>query len=114
MRILKFLADLPWWTGLPVFLTGTAIVAHWYPVGLIVSLFGAWTFYKLMEPGDFKEPGFALVGFPLFFAAMLIPAKFHTQMPLLGFLNDLSTTVTYATRSALGLVTGFMSFRSFR
>jgi hypothetical protein len=65
MRPLKFLTDLPWWTGLPIFLVGTAAVLFFYPLGIIVALFGAWTFYKLMEPDDYKLPGFDLIGFPL-------------------------------------------------
>ena len=114
MRPLKFLADLPWWTGLPIFLIGTAIVVFLYPLGIVVALFGAWTFFKLTEPDTFKEPGFALVGFPLFFLVMLIPDQFTLQTPVLDFLNHLSATVTYATRSALGLATAFIAFRSFR
>jgi hypothetical protein len=114
MRPLKFLADLPWWTGLPIYLVGTAAVLLFYPLGIIVALFGAWTFYKLMEPDDYKLPGFALIGFPLFFLAMLIPANFSIETPVLDLLNGLSTTVTYATRSALGLATAFIAFRSFR
>lgn len=73
MRPLKFLTDLPWWTGLPIFLAGTAAVVLFYPRGLVIALFGAWTFYKLMEPCEYKEPGCALIGFPLFFLVMLNP-----------------------------------------
>lgn len=114
MRPLKFLTDLPWWSGLPIFLVGTAAVLLVYPLGIIVALFGAWTFYKLMSPSDWKEPGFALIGLPLFFLAMLIPARFSLETPGLDLLNHLSTTATYATRSALGLATAFIAFRSFR
>jgi hypothetical protein len=114
MRPLKFLADLPWWAGLPIFLIGTAAVLLFYPLGIIVALFGAWTFYKLMEPDDYKLPGFALIGFPLFFLAMLIPSKFSLETPGLNLLNHLSTTATYGIRSALGLAAAFIAFRSFR
>lgn len=114
MRPIQFLSDLPWWTGLPIFLVGTAAVLLFYPLGLLIALFGAWTFYKLMEPDDFKEPGFALVGFPLFFLAMLIPARFSLETPVLDLLNHMTPTVTYSARSALGLATAFIAFRSFR
>jgi hypothetical protein len=114
MRPLKFLADLPWWSGLPIFLIGTAAVLLFYPLGIIIALFGAWTFYKLMEPDDYKLPGFALIGFPLFFLAMLIPARFSLETPVLNLLNHLSATATYGIRSALGLATAFIAFRSFR
>lgn len=84
------------------------------PAGILIALFGAWTFYKLMSPEDFKEPGFALVGFPLFFLVMLIPARFSLETPVFDLLNHLGPTTTYATRSALGLATAFIAFRSFR
>ena len=114
MRPLKFLTDLPWWTGLPIYLVGTAAVLLFYPLGIIIALFGAWTFYKLMEPSDWKEPGFVIIGLPLFFLAMLIPARFSLETPGLDLLNHLSTTATYGIRSALGLATAFIAFRSFR
>lgn len=114
MRPFKFLFDLPWWTGLPIFLWGTAIVVHWYAIGLVVALFGAWTFSKLMPSSDFKEIGCAIIGFPMFFASMLIPARFSTDLPVLDLLNGLSTTATYATRSALGLASSLIAFQSFR
>lgn len=114
MRILRFLTDLPWWASLPIFLIGTGAVVLFYPLGILIALFGAWTFYKLMQPSEFKEPGFALVGLPLFFLVMLIPAEFCIETPVLDLLNQLSSTATYATRSALGLATAFIAFRSFR
>ena len=114
MRLVKFLTDLPWWTGLPIFLIGTGISVLLYPMGILVALFGAWTFYKLMEPSDLKEPGFALIGLPLFFLVMLIPARFSIETPIVDLLNHLSPTATYATRSALGLATALTAFRSFR
>lgn len=113
MRPLKFLTDLPWWSGLPIFLVGTAAVLLVYPLGLIVALFGAWRFYKLMAPSDWKEPGFALIGLPLFFLTMLIPSRFSLEIPVLDLLNHLSTTITYGLRSALSLASAFIAFRSF-
>ena len=114
MRPLKFLTDLPWSTGLPIFLIGTGAVLLFYPLGIIIALFGAWTFYKLMEPSDWKEPGCAIIGFPLFFLAMLIPAQFSLETPILDLLNHLSATATYGIRSAFSLATAFIAFRSFR
>ena len=114
MRPLKFLTDLPWWTGLPIVLVGTAAVLLFYPLGIIIALFGAWTFYKLMEPSDWKEPGFVIIGLPLFFLAMLIPARFSLETPGLDLLNYLSATATYGIRSALSLSAAFIAFRSFR
>jgi hypothetical protein len=116
MRILRFFLDLPWWAGLPVFLAGTAIVVHWYAIGLMIALFGAWTFSKLLPPDrDAADAiGFTLAGLPLFFFAMLIPAQFCFELPLLDWLNGISPTATYATRSALGLGVALCAFRGFR
>ena len=113
-RPFVFLMDLPWWTGLPIFLAGTAVVVHWYAIGVIVALFGAWTFAKLTQPSEFKEIGFAIIGFPLFFASMLIPTRFSIEVPVLDLLNDLSATANFAARSALGLASSFIAFQSFR
>jgi hypothetical protein len=52
--------------------------------------------------------------FPLFFVSMLIPDRFSFETPVIDLLNHLSTTVTYAMRSALGLATSFIAFQSFR
>ncbi len=45
---------------------------------------------------------------------MLIPDRFSFETPVIDLLNHLSTTVTYAMRSALGLATSFIAFQSFR
>jgi hypothetical protein len=114
MRPIKFFFDLPWWTGLPIFLLGTSAVLWFYPIGIIIALFGAWTFFKLMKPADLDGPGFAIVGFPLFFLSMLIPERFSFEMPMIDLLNHLSPTVTYGLRAALGLASSFIAFQSFR
>lgn len=115
MRYFRFLFDLPWWAGLPLFLSGTALVVHWYAIGLILALFGAWTFAKLMNKDDGPHGiGFALIGFPLFFFCMLIPTRFSFETPVLDLLNDLGSTATYATRSALGFATSLLAFQSMR
>jgi hypothetical protein len=45
---------------------------------------------------------------------MLIPARFDIDFPVLEILNSLSTSATYAIRSALGLVSSLLAFQSFR
>ena len=114
MRTLRFLTAPPWWTGRPSYFVGAAIVVQWYAISVIVALFGAWTFSKLMPSSDYKELACAVIGLPLFFASMFIPASFDIETPVLAFFNDLSTTATCAMRSALGLASGFIAFKSFR
>jgi hypothetical protein len=114
MRPIQFFFDLPWWTGLPIFLLGTALVLWLYPLGILIALFGSWTFFKLMQTSEFNGSAFAIIGFPLFFLSMLIPEQFHFDTPVLDLLNHLSPTVTYGIRSALSLATSFFAFQSFR
>lgn len=115
MRYFRFLFDLPWWAGLPIFLSGTALVVHWYAIGLIIALFGAWTFSKLLEKHhEFNGIGCTLIGFPLFFFSMLIPHRFSFEFPVLELLNHLSTTATYAARSAFGLASSLIAFQSMK
>jgi hypothetical protein len=64
MRSITFLFDLPWWTGLPIFLLGSGCVVWFYPLGILIALFGAWTFFKLMQPAELNGPAFAIIGFP--------------------------------------------------
>lgn len=114
MRPLRYLLDLPWWAGLLIFLVGNGFTPQFYAVGMPVALFGAWTFSKLMRYDDHGEIGFAIVGFPLFFLAMLIPACFDFETPVVDLLNHLSPTVTYALRGAFGMGVALLAFQGIR
>lgn len=114
MRPIRFLIDLPWWTGLVIFLVGNLIVGHSYVLGLPVCLFGAWTFSKLLPPRDYPDVSLAIVGFPLFFLVMLIPARFTFSNTLVFWLNDTSPTVLFGIRAALGIGVGFSTFQGIR
>jgi hypothetical protein len=114
MRPIRYLLDLPWWTGLLIFLLGNAMVPYWYIGGLPICLFGAWTFSKLLPPVDHPEVGLAIIGFPLFFLAMLIPDQFAFQSALLDLLNAASPKVLFGIRAALGIGVGFLAFQGVR
>ncbi len=114
MRPLHYLFDLPLWTGLLVFLLGNLIVSHWYIVGLPICLFGAWTYSKLLPPVEHPEVGLAIIGFPLFFLAMLIPDRFTFETAWLDFINGTSPKVLFGTRAALGIGVGFLAFQGVR
>jgi hypothetical protein len=77
-------------------------------------LFGVWIFSKLLQKNEDALWGYAIVGFPLFMLAMLIPGKFHMETPVLDLLNGMSTTATYATRAALGIFTGLFACQGLR
>jgi hypothetical protein len=114
MRPLHFIFDLPWWVGFVLFLIGNAIVPHSYIIGMPICLFGVWTFSKLLQKNEDALWGYAIIGFPLFMLAMLIPGKFHMETPVLDLLNGMSTTATYATRAALGIFTGLFACQGLR
>ncbi len=114
MRPIRYILDLPWWVGLLIFLIGNLLVEHWYIVGLPVCLFGAWTFSKLLKPTESSDVGPAIVGFPLFFLVMLIPNQFSFETVVLDLLNDMSETVLFGIRAALGIGVGFIAFQGVR
>ncbi len=114
MRPIRYLCDLPWWMGLAIFMIGNAIVPYAYMIGVPICLFGAWTYSKLLKSNDAIQIGFAIIGFPLFFLAMLFPRQFRLETPILNLLNDLSTTTTYGIRAALGIFTSFLAFQGVR
>jgi hypothetical protein len=114
MRPIRYLFDLPWWTGLLIFLMGNLVVPHWYIPGLFVCLFGGWTFSKLLPPVEDPELFPAVVGFPLFFLIMLIPDKFAFTTPGLDLMNAISPKILYGIRAALGIGVGFIAFQGVR
>jgi len=97
-----------------IFLLGNLIVTNWYIVGLPVCLFGAWTYSKLLPPPDDPAVAFAIIGFPLFFFAMLIPYQFTFENEWLTFMNGVSSKVLFGTRAALGIGVGFLAFQGVR
>lgn len=114
MRLIRYFLDLPWWAGLGIFMVGNSLVPLTYVAGVPICLFGAWTYSKLLKPNDATQAGFAIIGFPLFFLAMLFPRQFHFEAPVLSLLNELSTTTTYGIRAALGIFTSFVAFQGVR
>ena len=114
MRTIRYILDLPWWVGLPIFLLGNLVVGHCYILGVPICLFGAWTYSKLLKPNDDPDSFPAIVGFPLFFLVMLVPREFSFDNEWFSWLNGTSTTVLFGTRAALGILAGFIAFQGVR
>lgn len=119
MRPIRAITDLPWWSGLPIFLLGNLIVPHMnllgFIIGVSICLMGCWVFSKLLAPTDYSNPVIASFGMLLFFVIMLIPYQFKYESHWLTWLNQISVTVLYAIRGGLGLFVGFITFnRGFR
>lgn len=114
MRPIRYILDLPWWAGLAIFLVGNLVVPHYYLIGMPITLFGAWTFSKLLRYDDSDEIGFALVGLPLFFVVMLIPDRYAFETPYVDLLNHITPKVNYAIRASLGMMVSLIAFRGVR
>ena len=114
MRPIRYILDLPWWVGLPIFLAGNTIAPHIYLIGMPIALFGAWTFSKLMKFADDPRIGCAIIGFPLFFLAMLIPDRFSLHTPYIDLLNHIAPKVNFTIRAALGMMIALIAFCGIR
>ena len=120
MRFIRIIFDLPWWSGLPIFLVGCAIVPHFtiigYIVGLVISLFGCWIFSKLLNTdGEFRNISVACIFLTCFMLTMKIPYSFDFATEWLAFLNSMSPTLLYVIRASGGLFFAFLAFvRGFR
>lgn len=109
MRILRAISDLPWWTGLPIFLVGNLLIPFgiWgYITGFIICLFGSWVFSKLLKYVESDcDDSYAIIGISLFASLM-----FFTKQEFF----DLRYDTLYGIRTVIGLFLGFNTFRGFR
>jgi len=107
VRIIRAISDLPWWTGLPIFLVGNLIAPIPYIgfiFGLMICLFGCWIFSKLLKPDPYAESGRAIIGM-VFVASSLwfIDRDFI----------DYSFGTLYVIRTVIGLSFGVYGFQGF-
>tara|TARA_B110000495_G_C22766486_1_gene448663 strand:- start:121 stop:450 length:330 start_codon:yes stop_codon:yes gene_type:complete len=107
MRVLRAISDLPWWSGLPIFLTGNLIVPYGllgYIIGLCICLFGCWIFSKLVKRDEYSGGSNAIIGIPIF--ALLM---FFMNGSFIPFEWD----TLYAIRACCCLFVGFLAFEGF-
>lgn len=111
MRYIRALCDLPWWTGMPIFLLCNMLVPYGmygYIAGSMGCLFGAWIFSKLVNYA--QEPdtsGAAIVGLSVFFTSMYFFASDNTNY-------SLSYNTLFVARLVLGLGSSLMAFEGFK
>ncbi len=109
MRILRAISDLPWWTGLPIFLLGNVLIPFgvWgFITGFIICLVGSWIFSKLLKYNEEdSDDSYAIIGIPLFAALM-----FFTTQSFIAMNYD----TLYGIRTVLGLFFGLNTFKGFR
>jgi len=109
MRILRAITDLPWWTGLPIFLLGNILIPFgvWgFISGLIICLLGSWILSKLLSYNEEDaDDSYAIIGIPLFAALMFFTNQKFIEM-------DYDTL--YGIRTVLGLFFTLNTFKGFR
>ena len=113
MRYFRYIFDLPWWFGLPIFLGGNLLIPmglYGYISGLIVCLFGSWTFSKLLKPDDYTEAGYAILFMPL----TVLSLYFFRSNWIFDYFIPTDSDTLYVLRVASGLFFGFLSFQGFR
>lgn len=114
MKFIHALFDLPWWTGLPIFLLSNLLIPMGlggYIAGCIGFLFGAWIFSKLVNYTELPDTyGEAIIGFIVFFASMYFFASKVSLPPL----SLLETNGLYVTRTVLGLASSLVAFEGFK
>lgn len=112
MRYIRYIVDLPWWVGLPIFLVGNLLVPRGlfgYIIGLIVCLFGCWTFSKLLKVDEYVEAGRAIVCIPI--VAFIIG---FVNEPFIDPIIDCSFATLFVLRTIAGLFFGMIAFQGFR
>ena len=112
MRILRAISDLPWWSGLPIFLIGNLMVPHGmfgYMVGLCICMFGCWIFSKLVKRDEYATGGgSAIVGIPLFGLLLYFVTDNYDH-----YIIDLHRDTLYVIRACGGMFIGFIAFSGF-
>lgn len=112
MRYIRYILDLPWWIGLPIFLFGNLLVPFgwfFYIIGLMICLFGCWTFSKLLKVNEYADPISAIICIPLVCLVMWV----FTDQYFNQFM-ECSFGTLYASRTVLGLFFGLLGFQGFR
>jgi hypothetical protein len=116
MKILSYLFNLPWWTGLPIMLGGGFLFdyALWgYLTGLSVFLFGVWTFSKLLKFDEKPESTPAIIGLP----SILLIAWFMKEPYVNGILDCIGCSLQYVElyviRTAILFSISLYSIRAF-
>jgi hypothetical protein len=112
MRYIHALFDLPWWTGLPIFLLCNIIVPYGlsgYITGCIGCLFGAWIFSKLLNydvnPDTCDGSGVAISFISLFLGCM-----YYFTWYCLSWKFD----TLFVVRTVTGMLTSLIAFGGFK
>jgi hypothetical protein len=112
MRYIRYILDLPWWVGLPISLFGNLLVPFglfWYIIGLMVFLFGCWTFSKLLKEDEYSEAGRAIIFIPIVALGMWFINKSFVDAIILCSFGTL-----FVLRFVFGMFFGLISFQGFK
>lgn len=112
MGFVRFIADLPWWVGLAVFLGANFLIpmgTFGLAFGLFFCLLGMWIFSKLMIPDSDPTNSPAIIGLPLFVIFMVI---FSGSDQWTWVTKDYS--ILYGLRIGVGMLLGLIGFTGFK
>lgn len=119
MKVLRYIFDLPWWTGLPIFLGGNFLFHEnyelWgYLMGMGMCLFGGWTFSKLLKYDEFTMSNPAVVGLPLvLLSGWYLKNPYVSDICYLINYPQLEFTELYILRSAIMFFLTLYSIKGF-
>lgn len=112
LGFIRFIADLPWWVGLAIFLIANSLI----PLGIIglgfglfFTFLGMWIFSKLLLPDKNPTNLDAIIGLPLFILAMLV---FSGSVQWSWLPKDFG--ILYGIRASLGVLLGLLGFNGFK
>lgn len=112
LGFIRFIADLPWWVGLALFLGANLLIplgVCGLAIGMFFALLGMWTFSKLLIPDKFPSNEAAIIGLPLFVIFMLMFSG-HVHW---GWLPK-DYAVAFGMRTSFGILFGLLGFKGFK
>ena len=112
MRYIRYILDLPWWAGLPIALFGNLLVPFGligYIIGLVIFLFGCWTFSKLLKEDPDANSGRAIICIPMVALVLwVINDSFINEWMVVSF------GTLFVLRLVIGMFCGLIGFQGFR
>lgn len=112
LGFVRFVADLPWWVGLAIFLGANALIPMGnvgMGFGLFFCFLGMWIFSKLLLPDKFPSSADAIIGLPLFILSMLM---FGGSIHWSWWPKDYG--ILYGCRAVCGMLFGLIGFNGFK
>ena len=112
MRYIRYITDIPFWFGFPIFLSGSLLTSYglaWYIVGVFICSFGCWTFSKNLKENDLITSGSAIVCLPIMASSL-----WFLNENVIDYIWPVSFETSYVIKTSVSLFFGFIAFQGFR